>query len=659
MLNIPESVKTLFKRDGVRKNFRVHFPNGETTDLNNENIVSESVQFTESLCSQQYFKFGLAEASQIEFTAVGIPNILGAVIDCAMEIDCTSLGSTWAEENPVDNTLDWLEPQTCEYDSKIYYRVPYGRFKVDSCPRDHGAMWQRKITAYTEQWFVGNEQVIQGEFPNKEAILNPMVWFSAQNVKVEQMTHVEMRYRPIAPSNHVDSEIGLSSGSSTSSNALSAIRGLALAKISTSGADSGYVQGFGYNASRPLGWYLLQVEYTSHEFDEYYGSLMDAAVASLPSGNYVYDGIPGLDDSYVKAFNNTKDAVRCRLGGMAPSISIAVRYRNNGKTFIRNSKPIFIKSGERYILDLKNFSTFEFYTDPPNGYVLATTMAPVLLYVRVPVAWSNYYGGGDSSNYPAYWIYGSNWATISGWENAAPFDGRNFVQRDGVVDVYYKNLDDSNFPAFLVQSTLEFKKSGGLGTYYTYSNAVSALKMLESTMEILGEFWKAYRNGESGEFKIGESQAIIPISGSDWEEFWWDENDVEPIGTVGVKMLSDSEDENENQSEQLVQYSIGSGESVYLMEDNEVLSNTTATVDEIQDVLNEYFAPNASVVNFTPVDLSMRGLPYLEDGDYIQLTAEDGSTVNTYILEQTISGIQHLTADVTSTNGELLEVIEE
>ena len=87
MLNIPESVKTLFKRDGVRKNFRVHFPNGELSDITNENVVQESVKFTESLCSQDVLKFGLTEASVIEFETVGIGNMYGMTIECGIEID--------------------------------------------------------------------------------------------------------------------------------------------------------------------------------------------------------------------------------------------------------------------------------------------------------------------------------------------------------------------------------------------------------------------------------------------------------------------------------------------------------------------------------------------------------------------------------------------
>ncbi len=144
---------------------------------------------------------------------------------------------------------------------------------------------------------------------------------------------------------------------------------------------------------------------------------------------------------------------------------------------------------------------------------------------------------------------------------------------------------------------------------------------------------------------------MIPVATDDWAEFWWDETPIQAIGQVNVIYTKDN-------VEQQGTFVIGDGNSVYTIEDNDVLTNVDVDDEMLQDLLDAYFAPNASVVNFTPVELSMRGLPYLESGDYIELTAEDGETVETYILSQTISGIQHLTAEVTSTNGALLEVIE-
>ena len=94
MLNIPDSIKALYLADTdpyIRRNFRVHFPNGELPDINNDQIVSESMQLTESIMSQNTFKFGLAEAPQISFETVGVGNMMGLTIECSHEIETSSL----------------------------------------------------------------------------------------------------------------------------------------------------------------------------------------------------------------------------------------------------------------------------------------------------------------------------------------------------------------------------------------------------------------------------------------------------------------------------------------------------------------------------------------------------------------------------------------
>ena len=162
MLNIPNQIITLFKTDSVRKNFRVIFPNGECTDLTNDDIVAGTVQFTESICSKDVLQFGLAESSRIQFECVNVPNVYGAVIECAIEIDTSSLSTadiTSIQANQGDGVL------VLENDSDIgfgYYRVPYGTFTITSCPRSSGAMWKRRVEAYT--------QIKDGESFIKDAI---------------------------------------------------------------------------------------------------------------------------------------------------------------------------------------------------------------------------------------------------------------------------------------------------------------------------------------------------------------------------------------------------------------------------------------------------------------------------------------------------------
>lgn len=89
MLYIPEEVKDVLKKDSVRKNLRISFPNGEHEDITNDNLIAESMTFTESICSRDDFRLGLTESPTIEFETFNVDNIKGAEIDVSIEIDIT------------------------------------------------------------------------------------------------------------------------------------------------------------------------------------------------------------------------------------------------------------------------------------------------------------------------------------------------------------------------------------------------------------------------------------------------------------------------------------------------------------------------------------------------------------------------------------------
>ena len=124
MLTVPATIQTLFKTDSVRKNFRVHFPNGENADLTNSDIISGSVRFTESVCSKDVLQFGLAEASRIEFECFNVQNIYGMTIECGIEVDTSSLSAAQIsaiQGNPGDGTLVLVGDSDIGYG---FYRVP-------------------------------------------------------------------------------------------------------------------------------------------------------------------------------------------------------------------------------------------------------------------------------------------------------------------------------------------------------------------------------------------------------------------------------------------------------------------------------------------------------------------------------------------------------
>lgn len=132
MISVPEEIKELLHKDTCQKNIRIHFPNGERTDICNDLIVRDSVSFTESLCSQDNLKFGLCESPVFECEVVGVGNIKGATIEVTCEVYC-SASDEGAEFKP---------------DIKKYvYPIPLGTFVVQEAKRQ-ADMQHRKIVAY-------------------------------------------------------------------------------------------------------------------------------------------------------------------------------------------------------------------------------------------------------------------------------------------------------------------------------------------------------------------------------------------------------------------------------------------------------------------------------------------------------------------------------
>ncbi|MCQ2106554.1 MAG: hypothetical protein MJZ26_12270 [Fibrobacter sp.] len=120
MLNIPNNISELLKTDGVKKNLRIHFPNGELPDITNDHILADSLEFTESVCSAKTLQLGLAESSVLSFYCADLPNFRGATIEAYIEVE----------------------------NNGSYYPIPLGVFTVDECRRQKDLI-TRKVVAYS------------------------------------------------------------------------------------------------------------------------------------------------------------------------------------------------------------------------------------------------------------------------------------------------------------------------------------------------------------------------------------------------------------------------------------------------------------------------------------------------------------------------------
>lgn len=576
MLNIPETVKTLFQRDGVNKNFRVTFPNGELTDLTNSDIVQESVKFTESVCSQNTFRFGPTEASVIEFETVGVPNIYGYQIACYLEIDCTSLSAAELEE---------IEAGTWDgtYSSGMF-AVPLGLFTVQSCPRNHEAMTHRRVTAYSisggkirQNPFETAKQALfmSGPTYTPSAFLLTMAEFAYSNpsfLEEQGFTRTalpEWHSGQVLPS--YTNELTLKD---TSDNDVTV----------SFGVSYYYAQGMRISSDQ-----LLSVD--MHGFD--YSTALTNAIQIFEENNIDYA---------LSGYDSWADLLEAAIGKW---------YR----PCLRNASALGVYMYST--IDLTEFGdNFVFYP-----------------YRTV--------GGGD---YVRITIPSSAYCTISGVT--------------GVKNIL-RVTDRASFYSYTAPTVIDlrlafdFTASKRFSSYvgYSFTSAFDTAEIVNGYLELMACFGAASRSGGYELRRLSDASPVAIAPGG-YSSLWWDEYDVAPIGTVRYVYTDEAGEQ------QVVDYSIGDGASFYDMSDNTVL-NMLNDPTQIEALIDAYFAPNVAAVNFVPIDLNMKGLPYIEAGDAIAVTAQDGTVCRSYVLRHEISGIQVLTDQVDSQGGTILEGVSE
>lgn len=725
MLNVPNSIKALYQTDGVRKNFRVHFPNGEMADITNDNVVQESVKFTESLCSQSTFKFGLAEASVLEFETVGVGNMFGMTIEAAMEIDTSSLSAAdisaiQADEGDgslvVGNTFsessaDWkngylidedgtevartiykysqgffsISPNTSYhvgvtseaavtgaffiafytsdytfisrikmfdinvvgtvdgivttptnasfyrigvrsssisdiYVGFFYYAIPLGTFIVDRCPRNHGAMAHRQITAYSIEV---NPKIA---FPSVMPF--PSVYAKRTAVEAVAMGTGLVEAANVSPpvANSVAQQYLYNSSGRECRIYLQDLDG----NVSAVYRQYGYI--FTGMTGVPAFVSLDMPDYDAEAYEQFGISVANAITNAGHDLTY--------NSARQKIYANNEEALRrCVPWLFAPCIEYSFSNSNGGNpSFSIMSQPI--DSGELVPVLCSEFYSTQYdvgFRVLNNNYRLDGAQACGIMFVgkmtagnririRVSidsVTTADISATGYLRTLPTVHAY-----KLSDYATQEILFSNNGESTAQYVDTY--NSKSEEIPSFMYSS-------------------VDLKDLFQSDLELNAQFAKTDRQGGFEVVRLDNS-SLVSILPENYSECWWDEYDVDPIGTVTVTYGDEENTEN------YADISVGSGSSVYNMSDNvELKSLVNTDYATVASLINAKFAPYAGAVAFTPTDLTMQGWPWLEAGDALEIEAEDGSIVKTYALRVEMSGIQHLQMVVTAQGGEIIE----
>lgn len=614
MITLTSAEQAIVKSDSSVKTFCVHFPNGELPDLTNGDIVFESVSFQESVCSEQTFRFGRVEASTIDFETVGVPNILGATIECSMTF---TLGN----------------------DSVT---IPYGTFKVDSCQRDHSQMTHRKVQAYSScAWYAKRSfEYYKSTIPRYiTQTYNPSIDYMVGSIS--STARSLMTETQLTPS-YLDNQ-------SIQLDGLTCI-------VAVDPEDSQNVICAHYYSSDPVASWDAKNYYIRFEAATISGTNMppDAVYKIVVPKGDDYEEFKQLvyENSAIKGVNVNSDLLKAFAQIRSSSVSGSFsRYR-------------LLLTGGSYMDEYDD--RFEIVMYP---YIMRNdgTAAEYL-------SWSFICGKFDLG-----------YSTSSGQALDETYAQNIEIFKTPVV--YQYTVSDTYMPRALFDYTEEVTAEDETELMYSFWNAFDINEILQGYAESKAAMVRVERGGDISVMRLDNSSPYAltahDVSGS----AWWDEYDVAPIGTVYFTTDTD-------EGEQQFAYTFSSDPSVYDMTDNKYFSSIVIEVEEVSAVsymanpnylyllsgdlyyydgtawtsagayqgpisvitllLKLHFVPYAGSVTFTPLDANFRGMPFLQVGDAVTLTAADGTVIDSYILAQTFSGIQYIEQDVETVQGNVV-----
>jgi len=586
MIQVPDIIKEYLHFDTCQKNIRIHFPNGERSDICNDLIVKDTVSFTESLCSQDTLKFGLCEAPVFECETVGVGNIKGATIQVFCEIYCEAAyanvpGAIWQSDLMAH-----------------VYQIPLGTFVVASCQRQ-GDIIHRKIVAY------GGPAAFDWSFPEYE--LNKMVststapslydpklfyllnecgvkfsdeYFDIEDIAIVTQTRVIWIDVNVVGKDGREKRISLRPYYTKQNNVTSQ----ALYCYKHSGITN--EEAFISMASN-----IFDQDVTVELADELYRG-----------GSGILSSSPLIPNRLYMEYGGTYFQDCCRF--QMPNELILYPYITSNKAMIAQiyiGFEINIYDGSYLVAA---FTTNSFVDLSLKKKVLKSTYSALGDYSAYPITWKLFYSHSRLGDYsrPDYTEYNFQ-DDVNSWLERMGYFG--YFGRDGA----FKILNLKRQFALLPSNTL----------YPEYS---------------------LYPGGPTGS----------SIKKEDYQSCWYDDEYTKPFGVVQCTYTNSNNEnciyvlylpgfDGDTDT---------SSYNIYDFSDNTLAQSKLWTETDVANFC-DLIANAIDGVQYMPVSFTGRGLPYVEAGDTFEILTKANESITTIVLNRTLTGDQTLTDSYKST----------
>lgn len=650
MLDVSEKVKGLFRDGFNRKGIRIHFPNNEREDIVTKDIYGNgtSFVFTESLCSQSNLKFGLSEASMLEFDTIDVENIKGCTIEPYCEV---------------------TDPDTGETVS-----IPYGRFTVDSCKKQSN-MRLRKVVAYS----------------NTDLAVSPLTLAKLSLPSLNDYTY-RIDIDDLVGSGDRTRERFTGAGEHTKIEFTCSTQGV---DFDTMSFDTAYEwEGEGrytihcsmeYKYRKvgmmsptftPLNrqlWYDVRSEFDSAAISEWENGIRDIS-GYLDELKELAVYQKEADRQNLETFFQQCDAY---LGGYTVRLEVLQTYKKKKLQTKKDIKLVMddIENGvrrSRFVsstyLDLLNARAGT--ATSGNGQLLADTLAVSSLTFMCPysIDFDVVRQTGDS-------------AAENVFHRSVVTDRKDYLIGYGEMNDRYAMSYPMKYPndffdpvlkpkPFVPMPYVQFERTQGTDGYFYCTTAETDLqKAIGSIAEIQAKFVHVDRYGVYGLVGISEnfgmglypaedlfpSEDLFPednngvVASYDHRSLWYEDYEVQPFGMVVVNY------KNKSGNDEILRYRFNpANRNIYHMKDNFIFKTGGWEPAQIRDILNTFFIPALSGIRYVPVELEMQGLPYIEAGDVLTVETRGGS-LDAFVFRRTLKGINHMVDSIEARGDEVNE----
>ena len=688
MLSLSDYAKRAFSQDSVHKTLKIVFSSGKYDTITNESIVSESLSFTESVCSRSEIKFGLCESAVLEFECVGLPNVKGEAIYATISV-------------PVE---DSYRPQ----------EVPLGHFIIDSCDRT-ADMKRRKIVAYSPQAYTnwdmdkGLKDILIRRWDSTRTQTIPVSFFRELAFPTPSWGgeyywgRWGYNYSDGWKDAWLDDYGDISETSDFTVDLTSRLSVSTTWKQIYSDAEGFWKREYRQNGAEGIKIYCKYVTWHYCPVRDFPGvrsnwtDIAETIAIDDYEAEYDTDYLDAVKEAYARIQNYALSPGRISMTDLMGYLDIFQPYSFQRKVIVGTSVeenplsygyqgsyaglnygsyPVDWGTGrvERYPLpDRQNTRALMHYQQkvvswdsdgfPKEFRDIANAVDVIIPYsIRVDRTVSGY----TSTVYqfdgyaPYTWLYRHR-LTVQGMTETAESDERymTFPQAKRVSKKVYSLYTGQ----YISRNEYELTDAESLN--------FSVRDLVEGMLELRGRFGRLDRTGAFQEVDIGleyplyprddlypamtlehgdHNHAVYPegpVSAyrGQYRSAWYDDDYTLPYG--GVCCTYKDSSNNENYYEYVSEEAINlAAYQLYNLSDNYFVREGTFTEEDIADMCQHLYE-RIKTISFMPADIVAMGFPFLEAGDMIQIVTQDGGFY-TAVLRRTLKGIQTLTDSIQS-----------